>query len=102
MVSDLQNQLRPNPPPTGVRHHCQIYHTYAKEHSNAKCSFAVCITTNIYIFLLLEDLIILHPLRMNDFLASAEAANCKVRPATQVMASCNALLCIHLNYLLLP
>jgi hypothetical protein len=44
-----------------------------------------------YIFLLLEDLIILHPLRMNDFLASAEAANCKVRPATQVMASCNAL-----------
>jgi hypothetical protein len=29
---------------------------------------------------LLEDLFILHP-GMNDFLASAEAANCKVRPA---------------------
>ncbi len=55
-----------------------------------------------YIFLLLEDLLILHP-GMNDLLASTEAANCKVCPATQVMASCNAaLMCIHFKYSLLP
>jgi hypothetical protein len=36
-------------------------------------------------------------------LASTEAANCKVCPATQVMASCNAaLMCIHFKYSLLP
>jgi len=41
-----------------------------------------------YIFLLLDDLFILHPW-MNDLLASAEAANCKVPSCnTQVMASC--------------
>jgi len=37
----------PAPPPTGVRRHCRIYRTYAKEHTNAKCGFQVCITTDI-------------------------------------------------------
>ncbi len=41
----------PAPPPTSVRRHWRIYRTYAKEHTNAKCGFAVCITTNIlYLF----------------------------------------------------